>query len=67
MYLRGALESAHFHCMRKVTIQLLQSREKLGRYSHKLSIISKQSQLTHIELRYQAKIYAISDMPRKEK
>jgi hypothetical protein len=36
-------------------------------YSHKLSIISKKSKLMHIEMRYQAKIYAISDMPRKEK
>jgi hypothetical protein len=39
----------------------------LGRYSHKLSIISKQSKLMHKELRYQVKIQAISDMPRKEK
>jgi len=65
MYLKGALESAHFHRMRKVTIQLLHTHEKLGRY--KLSIISKQSQLMHNELRYQAKIQAISDMPRKNK
>jgi hypothetical protein len=28
MYLRGALDSAHFHHMRKVTIQLLHAQEK---------------------------------------
>jgi hypothetical protein len=65
MYLRGALESAHFHRMKKVTIQLLCI--KLGRYSGKLSIISNQNRLMHNELRYQAKIQAISNMPRKEK
>jgi hypothetical protein len=30
MYLKGALESAHFHRMRKVTIQLLHTQEKLS-------------------------------------
>jgi len=29
MYLRGVLDSAHFHRMRKVTIQLLHIQEKL--------------------------------------
>jgi hypothetical protein len=33
MYLRKALDSAHFHRMRKVTIQLLHAQEKLGRYN----------------------------------
>jgi hypothetical protein len=28
MYLRGALDSAHFHSMRKVTIQLSHAQEK---------------------------------------
>jgi hypothetical protein len=37
------LDSAYFHRMRKVTIQLLHTQEKLGRSSHKLLIISKQS------------------------
>jgi len=37
------------------------------RYSHKLSIISKQSRLMHKELRYQVKTHAISDMAREEK
>jgi hypothetical protein len=41
--------------------------EKLGRYSRKLSIISKQNRLMHNELIYQAKIQAIFEMLRKEK
>jgi hypothetical protein len=53
--------------MRKEAIQFLHIQEKLGRYSHKLSIISKQSKLMQKELRYQVKIQAISNMPRKEK
>jgi hypothetical protein len=65
MYLRGALDSAHFHHMRKVTIQPL--GKTWQKYSHKLSIIFKHSQLMHNELRYQVKIQAIFDMPRKEK
>jgi DNA-binding XRE family transcriptional regulator len=32
MYLRGALYNAHFHRMRKVTIQHLHAQEKLGKY-----------------------------------
>jgi hypothetical protein len=35
MYLRGALDGAHFHRMRKVIIQLLHAHEKLGRYIKK--------------------------------
>jgi hypothetical protein len=31
MYLRRVLDSAHFHHIRKVTIQLLHTQEKLGR------------------------------------
>jgi hypothetical protein len=54
--------------MRKEAIRFLYVEEKkLGRYSHKLSIISKQSKLMQKELRYQVKIQAISDMPKKEK
>jgi len=68
MYLRGALHNAHFHRMRKVTIQPLHAQEKPWQiYRHKLSIISKHNQLMSNELRYQVKIHAISDMPRKEK
>jgi hypothetical protein len=68
MYLRKALDSAHFHRMRKVTIQLLHAQEKTWQmYKHKLSIISKHSQLMHNELRYQEKTQAISDMLRREK
>jgi len=62
------LDSVHFHRMRKEAIQLLHIQEKtLGRYSHKLSIISKQSRLMHKQLRDQVKTHAMSDMPRKEK
>jgi hypothetical protein len=43
------------------------NRKTLGRYSHKLSIISKQSRLMHTELRYQVKTYTISNMPREKK
>jgi hypothetical protein len=30
MYLRGALESAHFHCMKKVTVQLSHAQKNLA-------------------------------------
>jgi hypothetical protein len=43
------------------------NRKTLGRYSHKLSIISKQSKLMHTELRYQVKTHTISNMPREKK
>jgi len=68
MYLRGASDSAHFYRMRKVTIQHFTCTGKTWQiYRHNLSIISKHSQLMHKELRYQTKIQATSDMPRKEK
>jgi len=44
MYLRGALDSAHFHYMRKVTIQLLHTQEKLGRYI----VINSQSYINKV-------------------
>jgi hypothetical protein len=53
--------------MRKEAIQFLHVPKKIGKYSHKLSIISKQSKLMQKELRYQVKTQAISDKPRKEK
>jgi len=43
----------------------LHIQEELGKYSPKLSIISKQSKLIQKELRYQVKTQAISDMPKK--
>jgi hypothetical protein len=43
----------------------LHIQEELGKYSPKLSIISKQSKLMQKELRYQVKTQAISDMPKK--
>jgi hypothetical protein len=64
---RGARDSALFHRMRKEAILLLHKQEKtLGQYSHKLSIISKQSRLMLIELRYQVKTHTISEKPRKK-
>jgi hypothetical protein len=39
----------------------------LADYSDKLSNISKQSIITHKELRYQVKTHAIADMPREKK
>jgi hypothetical protein len=42
----------------------LHIQEELGKYSPKLSIISKQSKLIQKELRYQVKTQAISDMPK---
>jgi DNA-binding XRE family transcriptional regulator len=44
MYLRGVLDNAHFHRMRKVTIQLLYTQEKLGRYI----VINSQSYLSKV-------------------
>jgi hypothetical protein len=68
IYLREASDSAHFYRMTKVTIQLLHAKEKTWQiYRHKFVIISKHSQLMHNELRYQTKIQAISDLPRKIK
>jgi hypothetical protein len=57
-----------FHRMRKEAIILLHIQEKhLANYSHKLSIISKQSRLMHKELRDQVKTHAISDMSREKR
>jgi hypothetical protein len=44
MYLKGALDSAHFHRMRKVTIQFLHTQEKLGRNI----VINSQSYLSKV-------------------
>jgi hypothetical protein len=44
MYLRGALDSAHFYRMRKVTTQLLHAQEKLGRYI----VVNSQSYLSKV-------------------
>jgi hypothetical protein len=44
MYLRRVLDSAHFHRMRKVTIQLLHTQEKLGRNI----VINSQSYLSKV-------------------
>jgi hypothetical protein len=42
-------------------------RKNLADIRHKLSIIYKHNELMRNELRYQAKIHAISDIARKEK
>jgi hypothetical protein len=42
-------------------------RKKSADIRYKLSIIYKQGQLMRNEVRYQTKIHAISDIPRKEK
>jgi hypothetical protein len=52
--------------VRKEAILLLQKKGKtLVQYSHKLSIISKQSRLMLTKLRYQVKIHTLSDKPRE--
>jgi len=68
MYLKGALDSAHFHRMRKEPILLLHKQEKhLANIVIKLSNISKHSKLMLTELRYQVKIHTISNRPRDKK
>jgi hypothetical protein len=44
MYLKVVLDSAHFHRMRKVIIQLLHTQEKLGRNI----VINSQSYLSKV-------------------
>jgi len=68
MYLIGGPWIVHiFHRMRKEAIQIFAYTGKhLANYSQKLTIISKQSKLIPIELRYQEKIHVqLSDKPRK--
>jgi hypothetical protein len=61
------VESAHFLSHEKRSYPTFAYTGKhLADYSHKLSIISKQSRLMHKELRYQVKTHAISDMPREK-
>jgi hypothetical protein len=64
---RGVVDSAHFSSHEKRSYPTFAYTGKhLGDYSHKLSIISKQSRIMHKELRYQVKTHAISDMPREK-
>jgi hypothetical protein len=65
---KGVEDSAHFSLHEKRSYPTFAyTRKHLADYSHKLSIISKQSRLMHKELRYQVKTHAISDMPREKK
>jgi hypothetical protein len=61
------MDNAHFSSYEKRSYLILAYTGKhLANYSQKLSIIFKQSKLIPKELRYQEKIHAISDMPRKK-
>jgi hypothetical protein len=61
------VDSAHFSSHEKRSYPTFAYIGKhLANYSQRLSIISKQSKLIPKELRYQVKIHAISDMPRKK-
>jgi hypothetical protein len=65
---RGVEDNAHFSSHEKRSYLIFAYiGKRLANYSHKLSIISKQSKLIHKELRDQVKIHAISDMPREKK
>jgi len=65
---RGVVDSVCFSSLEKRGYPIFSYIGKhLADYSHKLSIISKQSRLMHKELRYQVKTHAISDMPREKK
>jgi len=66
MYLRGALDSAHFHFMRKVTIYQIDAVGKLCRYQTKTLSYIKVKGLMHQELRHQVKIHRISKKLNKE-
>jgi lactam utilization protein B len=55
MYLRGALDSAHFHRMRKVTIYQIDAAGKLCRYQTRTLRYIKVKGLMHQELRHQVK------------
>jgi len=62
MYLRGALESAQYFIAWEKLLSIIKlQQENLANTKHKLSIIYKHIQLMHNELRYQAKIHAISE------
>jgi hypothetical protein len=65
---KGVVDSAHFssHEKRSYKCFPVYTGKHLADYSHKLSIISKQSRIMHKELRYQVKTHAISDMPREK-
>jgi hypothetical protein len=64
---RGVMDRTHFSSYEKRSYPTFAYTGKhLANYSQRHSIISKQSKLIPKELRYQVKIHAISDMPRKK-
>jgi hypothetical protein len=60
-YLRGALDSAHFHRMRKVTIYQIDAAGKLCRYQTITLSYIKAKRVMHQELRHQVKIHKKSE------
>jgi hypothetical protein len=52
MYLRGALDSAHFYRMWKVTIHQIDAIGKLCRYQTRTLIYIKAKRVMHQELRH---------------
>jgi hypothetical protein len=61
MYLRGALDRAYFHRMRRVTIYQIDVAGKLCRNQTRTLSYIKAKRLMHQELRYQVKTHKISE------
>jgi hypothetical protein len=61
MYLRGALDSAYFHRMRKATIYQINAVGKLYIYQTRTLSYIKAKRVMHQELRHQVKIHKISE------
>jgi hypothetical protein len=61
MYLKGALDSAYFHRMRKATIYQIDAVGKLCRYQTRTRTYIKAKRVMHQELRHQVKIHKISE------
>jgi hypothetical protein len=59
MYLKGALDSAYFHRMRKATIYQIDTTGKLCRYQIRTLSYIKTKRVMHQELRRQVKIHKI--------
>jgi hypothetical protein len=61
MYLKGALDSAYIHRMRKATIYQINAAGKLCRYQTRTLSCIKAKRVMHQELRHQVKIHKISE------
>jgi len=61
MYLKGALDSAYFHRMRKATIYQIDAAWKLCRYQTRTLSYIKAKRVMHQELSHQVKIHKISE------